>query len=271
MIALIAGRGQMPVHLARVLGEEGLVTAFEGAEVDPGLGQRVERFRIEALAEFLDSLKARGVDRIVMAGHVRRPALDAAAFDARSAALFAPVMAAMGQGDNALLSAIITLFEGQGFAVVAPHEVDPGLLLPEGVPTRAKPDDRDRADAARGMALLDQLSPADLGQSCVIAGGHPLAVEALPGTDFMLSALEGRGAPGLGLPTGGVFCKAPKIGQDRRVDLPVIGPRTVEGVSRAGLRGLVIEAGGVMVMDPDATLKAADAAGLFLWIRPAER
>ena len=65
----------------------------------------------------------------------------------------------------------------------------------------------------------------------------------------------------------GVLYKAPKPGQDRRIDLPAIGPGTVERAAAAGLAGIAVEAGGVMILGFAATVAAADAAGLFLWAR----
>ncbi|MYF89777.1 MAG: LpxI family protein, partial [Boseongicola sp. SB0676_bin_33] len=67
--------------------------------------------------------------------------------------------------------------------------------------------------------------------------------------------------------SGGIFAKAPKPGQDRRVDLPTIGPGTATCVADAGLGGIVIEAGGVMVLDREESVQVADDAGIFLWVR----
>ena len=120
-----------------------------------------------------------------------------------------------------------------------------------------------RADAKRGAEILAALSPLDVGQACVVLDGQALAVEGTYGTDWMLSSLadrpDGR--------TGGVLFKAPKPEQDRRVDLPAIGVGTVEAAVRAGLCGIVIETGGVMVLDADRVNAACDAAGFFLWVR----
>ena len=100
-----------------------------------------------------------------------------------------------------------------------------------------------------------------------------LAVEAQPGTDWMLDSLAQVPSPKVQPPGPegrGLFYKAPKPGQDRRVDLPAIGPETVTRCAAIGLRGLVIEEGGVMILDQTGTVAAADAAGLFLWVRKSE-
>jgi DUF1009 family protein len=61
-----------------------------------------------------------------------------------------------------------------------------------------------------------------------------------------------------------VLVKAPKSGQDLRFDLPTIGPRTVERAVEAGLAGIAIVAGRTIVVEPQAMIAAADAAGLFV-------
>jgi len=67
-----------------------------------------------------------------------------------------------------------------------------------------------------------------------------------------------------------VLVKGPKPGQDRRIDMPAIGPATVRGAAAAGLAGIVIEAGGVMVLDRATVIDLADRLGLFVWVRAPE-
>jgi DUF1009 family protein len=62
----------------------------------------------------------------------------------------------------------------------------------------------------------------------------------------------------------GILIKAPKPNQDRRFDLPSIGPHTVEAASRAGLAGIAVVAGGAIIAEPIRVAQAADHAGLFV-------
>ena len=148
------------------------------------------------------------------------------------------VLGALRAGDDGALRVIVSLFENAGLRVRAASDVLPALLLPEGVPTRARPSDLDGADAARGETIVAALGRADIGQGCVVAEGQALAIEALPGTDWMLQSLQMPGGERLAtLPAGGLLYKAPKPGQDRRIDLPTIGPETLRNAAAAGLRG----------------------------------
>jgi len=172
---------------------------------------------------------------------------------------------AMASGDDGALRAAIAIFEQAGFTVSGAHEIAPDLLLPAGCPTSAQPGDSDRTDAARGADIIAAMSVADIGQACVVKLHQALAVEGSFGTDWMLRSLTTRPDAG-----GGVLFKAPKPGQDRRVDLPAIGPDTIVAACAAGLSGVVIEAGGVMVLDQQQVLAECDRLGLFLWVRDAD-
>lgn len=274
-IAIIAGRGRLPGEIARTVEAGGgsvILAALEGVDLDGALAtaRHVLRFRLERLAGLFTDLRAAGVDRVVMAGGIERPGFNPAWLDLRTAAMVPRILSALRSGDDAALRVAADLFEREGFAVIGVHDLVPGLLPDAGTPTRRQPGAADRADAARAEAIVAALSPADVGQAAVVAQGVALAVEAAPGTDRMLAwvaAVAGAWRPD---PDGarGLLYKGPKIGQERRMDLPTIGPDTVRAVEAAGLGGIVIEAGGVLVVDRDAVVAACDAAGLFLWVRP---
>jgi DUF1009 family protein len=115
-------------------------------------------------------------------------------------------------------------------------------------------------DIARGVAVCRAIGIADVGQGCVVQAGVVLAVEAVEGTDAMLSRCGPLAWPG----PGGILVKLVKPEQDRRADLPTIGEETVRGALAAGLRGLAFEGGGTIIMDREAMIAAADAAGFFI-------
>ncbi|MCT8328737.1 LpxI family protein [Albidovulum sediminis] len=264
--ALIAGQGALPGLLLATLsarGEPCTVAALQGFEPDlPGVP--VAAFRLERLVPFMDRLHDEGVTRVCFAGAVRRPKIEPDLFDPRTAQLVPRILAAMRPGDDATLRTFLAIFEEHGFAVAAAHEIAPDLLPAEGVPTRAAPGAGARSEALLGEAAVAEMGRTDTGQTCVVAGGTIVASEGPEGTDAMLATL----APAPGARRGLLF-KAPKPAQDRRVDLPVIGPDTARMAGAAGLAGIVIEAGGVMVLDLPEVVRTLDAQGMFLWVRPA--
>jgi len=268
MLAIIAGRGQLPALLA-ASDPRALVCAMPGTGPEIG-GRMVDIvFRIERMIPFLDELKSRGVSEVCFAGAADRPQLDTSALDPATAALSPRLRQAMLAGDDETLRFVLTLFEQHGFAVRGAHEILPDLLPEAGILGRLRPDQQSQADAKRAETVMAALGRADLGQGCVVQQGQVLSVEALPGTDWMLARLADAPFPARPAASAGkgLLYKGPKPQQDFRIDLPAIGSDTVAAVHATGLGGIVIEAGGVMVLDLPGTIRACDAAGLFLWVR----
>lgn len=260
-LALIAGRGRLPAELAAALGVSPLVCAPAGLAPD---GLHVDLvFHLERLAPFLRDLAGRGIQRVALAGAVDRPRLDPALCDPETASLMPDLLAAMAGGDDATLRALIALIEGYGLSVAGLSELAPGLLAPLGALTRL-PTPAEQADAARGQAVVAELGAADVGQACIVAARLVLGVEALFGTDALLADVAARRTQ-REPQRGGVLIKRMKPGQDTRADLPAIGPATVAGAVAAGLTGICLQAGHVVILDREATLTAARAANLALW------
>jgi DUF1009 family protein len=264
--AIIAGQGRLPAALAEAMAEAPLVAALDGFAPE-GLAVDLT-FRVERLVPFLRALERDGIDQVIFAGAVTRPRLDPALLDEATAALLPRLMAAMAAGDDATLRVVIELFEEFGFTVVGVEAVAPALLPGAGV-LAGTVGSRDEADATRAAEIVVALGAVDVGQGAVVAQGLCLGVEALPGTDALLEAVAGL-KPGLRPDPSrgrGVFYKAAKPGQDRRIDLPTIGPDTLRAVAAAGLGGLAFEAGSVICLDLKAMQALAGELGLFLWAR----
>jgi hypothetical protein len=263
--ALIAGRGVLPAALAASMPEPPLVAALDGFAPD---GLTVDlRFRVERLVPFLRALERDGVTHVIFAGAVTRPRLDPGLVDEGTAALLPRLMAAMAAGDDATLREVIALFEEFGLTVAGVEAVAPALLPGPGV-LAGTVSPRDKADATRAAAIVAALGAVDVGQGAVVAQGLCLGVEALAGTDALLAQVAGIGAlrpdPARGR---GLLYKAAKPGQDRRIDLPALGPETLRGVAAAGLGGVAFQAGSVICLDLPAMQRLAGELGLFLWAR----
>ena len=268
-LALVAGSGRFPVLVSEALaraGREHRILAFRGfTALDL-------RRKADAVVDLLDVARSLACLRewrpaaVIPAGGVRRPAPSAllgalAAFRNRR-----EIADLVARGDDGLLRGVIALVEDQGHPVIGAHEVAPDLLSPSGVQGRHRPDEADQRSIAAGIALLESLSAHDVGQGVVLHARRVLAVEGPEGTDRMLRR-AGRLAMGWRVwrpPPGAVLVKAVKKGQDLRVDMPAIGPRTVTEAKRAGLRGIAVGAGSTLILEREKVLEVADRLGLFL-------
>ncbi|MEO0676489.1 MAG: UDP-2,3-diacylglucosamine diphosphatase LpxI [Pseudomonadota bacterium] len=291
-LALIAGAGTLPALIAARQPAPPLIVSLSGFLPD-GLTPDIT-FRIEHLGSTLAALREQGIRELCLVGQVRRPVVDPAQIDAATAPIVPRLVAALAQGDDGALRGLMEILEEAGFTLRGAHELAADLLPAPGCLAGAVTEAHER-DAARGAEIVAALGTADVGQACIVADGQALAIEALPGTDWMLKSLlvEAPESPDLtdplgmaadwlsgpaaprptatrdpSLPAGGILFKAPKPGQELRADMPTIGPGTVALAAQAGLDGIVLAAGGVLLIEPERCAALAKEAGIFLWVRP---
>ncbi|MBU6475283.1 MAG: UDP-2,3-diacylglucosamine diphosphatase LpxI [Alphaproteobacteria bacterium] len=262
-LGIIAGGGSLPQKLmdaCKRAQRDFFVLALQGQAEKKTFSGVPHRFvRLGATNEAISILKAENVDAVVLAGSVRRPGLLEMKPDWRTLQVFAQLgMAALG--DDALLRAVAGELEKEGFRLVGAHEIEPSLLTPEGVLTVKRPSPENETDMQYGIRAVKTLGALDIGQAAVVQQGIVLGLEAVEGTDSLLNRCRELNRKG----RGGVLVKGCKPQQDRRLDLPAVGLRTVRLAYEAGLEGIAIEAGASLVLDRDAVTAAADNLGLFL-------
>ncbi len=274
-LALVCGGGSLPLAVADLVTARGrsvVLFPLHGA-ANPLLAMRFPHhwLYLGQLGKFSRLAHAAGCRDVVFIGSLVRPAFWKMRFDLTALALLPRLAAAFRGGDDHLLSNVSRVVERQGFRLLGAHEVAPEILVPHGALGRAQPSERDRDDTALGFDYLRAAGSFDIGQAVVVADKRVLAVEAAEGTDQMLARVAQLRAIGrIGTAKGvGVLVKAPKPKQDRRFDLPSIGPHTVDGVVRAGLAGIAVAAGETVIAEPDRLVAAADGGGIFVIGAPA--
>jgi len=265
-LGIIAGGGSLPLHVAARAREQGrdvYLLGFHGL-AEPGIaGFPHGWMRWGQIGRMLRLLRRNGCTEIVIIGSVRRPRLTSLRIDGGLIRNLPLIYRLTRGGDDAVLSRIVRFYEHQGFRVRGAHEIAADLAAPSGVMTRAAPRAEDRADIDKALGVLRALGPHDVGQAAVAARGYVLAVEAAEGTDEMLRRCAGLRQWGL-KKRHGVLAKCPKPGQELRVDMPAIGPRTVELAAEVGLAGLAVAAGDVLLIEPQQLVEMADRHGLFV-------
>lgn len=262
-LGVVAGGGVLPRHLvaaARRQARDVVVVAVEGL-TDAATTDGVKHIWAApgAFGRMIGFLKRSGARDVVLAGRASRPDWSSVSLDWRALRML-PRLLSADRGDDAVLSAAVRELEDEGFRVVAADAIAPELTIAPGVLGKVRVDATVRADIARGVAVLSALGPYDVGQAAVVQRGIVLGIEGAEGTDALIArcgALQRRGP-------GAVLVKCAKSGQDRRVDLPAIGPATVDAMAAAGLAGAAVEAGAALILERERTIEAADRARVFL-------
>ena len=270
-IAIIAGSGAFPFEIAHSLKEIGQSPFLLCLRGFVGRDDSLHDFD-HAYADMLDPqkilalLRERDVKRVILAGGVSRPGpmalLSIYSFFRNRDELKRIVSG----GDDRILRGVIRLLEENNFSVIGINEAAPKLLANEGLLGSIKEHPSSNADIDMALSCLRMISPYDIGQGVVVAQGRVLAIEGPEGTDAMLDRVRvmQKNRRVILDENTAILVKASKQGQDHRVDLPAIGPRTIKNAKAAGLAGIAIAADEVIIINRNDTIKDADRAGLFI-------
>lgn len=132
-------------------------------------------------------------------------------------------------------------------------------LADEGVLTRRPPTPSESGDVEFGWKLLSQVSELDIGQALAVRQRDVICVEAVEGTDRMISRAGDL------CPRGGwTLLKTAAPDHDMRADVPTVGVRTIENAVAAGCTCIAIGAGRVILADRSKVVAAADDAGIAI-------
>jgi hypothetical protein len=269
-IAILAGAGQLPIqllsHLERT-GQDVRILAFRGfaeGELQRRAHATVDLLDLKTIMSTLEGWRPQAVSLV---GAVRRPGFSALLSAYSLLRNRHEVREVIARGDDQVLRGAVMLLEERGHRVVGAHELAPDLVAPRTLTGARQPGADDHGAIAFGLELLVSLSDFDIGQGAVVDRRHVLAIEGPEGTDRMIRRVRSLRQSWFGLrrrEEGGVLIKAAKRGQDLRVDMPTIGPRTVAEAAKAGLSGVAIGAGSTFVLEQEETLRTANRLGLFL-------
>ncbi len=264
---LIAGKGSLPDIIYKKLVSQGQkvnVSLLPGSD-NQGLDANHSRITPKNFYIMLQNNWERGARHIVLAGGVNRPEQTKISYQKDSGKKHL----SLAGGDDSILKRFLNVIEEIGFKIWGVHEILPNLVNHGGVLTNHNPSSTDKTDAIMGEKIVSTLGIADLGQAAIIRTNRCIAVETIS-TDWMLDSVRDL------LVTYsdervGILIKASKPSQDLRVDLPTIGPNTIQRVISVGLGGIIIESGKVVIIDKPKVIEMANNGGIFIWSKKINR
>lgn len=262
-IVVVAGGGRYPeIILNKLIIDQKTINVlaldeFSSIENYPEL--HITRVTLENFFQKLGQLRADGYRLITFAGSVKRPKTNQS--------LNPKGLLDIYGGDDVVIRKIVETVSKVGFEVVGGQDILPDLLVQSGVFTHKHPSENDKLDTERASKIVYALGVADIGQASVVACRLCVAVETLSGTNKMLEFA----AQTIQLVNPnpdefkGVLYKGPKPKQELRIDMPTIGPDTVHYAAKAGLSGIAVQAGGVLIIDQEETITLANKNNMFIW------
>jgi DUF1009 family protein len=270
-LAIVSGGGTLPfavAEAARARGRNVVLFPIKGV-ADPERAKSYQHhwIGVTQARTLMRLLRKEGCRDVVMIGSLNRPSAWQILLNFHDILSMLPTLiGALRRGDNHLLSVVAHFAEQNGFHIIGAHEVAPEILVKEGSLTTRQPSEAQRGSIDRGLALLNAIGSFDVGQGAVVLNKNIVAIEGIEGTDAMLARVRDlRRAGRIATTAGeGVLVKSPKPQQDRRFDLPAIGPKTVRGIAEAGLAGLAVVAGQTVIAEPEEMLREADRLKVFV-------
>jgi DUF1009 family protein len=284
-LGLIAGNGRFPFLLLDAARAHGLVVVVAAIkeETEPEIDVRakadtnvhVHWMSLGELSKLIETFKAEGVTRAVMAGQVKHKQIFSSIRpDWRLAKLLLNLRT---RSTDVLLGAVAKVLGDEGIELISSTQFLEPLLAKAGVLTKREPDEQEQKDIAYGRTVARAIAGYDLGQTVVIAGQACVAVEAMEGTDATIEragqlfrtldpedSARNNGNDATTLRRALTVVKVAKPDQDMRFDVPVVGVPTIRTMQSAGATCLALEAGRTLMFDPDAIITAADAAGIAI-------
>jgi UDP-2,3-diacylglucosamine hydrolase len=271
-LGLIAGNGSFPflvLDAARAQGFEVVVAAIKeetSAEIESRGAASVHWLSLGELSKLIDTFKSEGVTRAVMAGQVKHKQIFSAI---RPDWRLAKLLLSLGtRNTDSLLGAVAKVLADEGIVLESSTALLEPLLAKAGVLTKRAPSAAERKNIEYGRGVARRLAENDIGQTVVIAEAACVAVEAMEGTDAtieragqIMKSLESEGEAST-LSRALTVVKIAKPKQDLRFDVPVIGVKTIETMARAAASCLAVDAGRCLLLDGEAIIRAADAAGI---------
>jgi len=265
-LGLIAGNGRFPflvLDAARGAGHEVTVVAVKEEafpELDSAAARppaaRVHRLSLGQLGKCIEVFRSAGVTHAVMAGQVRHTKLFADIMP--DLTLLGVLMRLKAKNTDALISGIADVLRSNGIELLDSTVFLGPLLARDGVLTRRRPTAEECADFEFGYGMADAVAALDIGQTVAVKSRAVVAVEAMEGTDAVIERAGRLAGPGV------VIVKVAKPNQDMRFDVPVVGVPTIEAMRKAGATALSIDAGRTLMIDGNATVAAADEAGIAI-------
>ncbi len=260
-MGLIAGRGELPLILAKQIKKENfeLIIISLIKDAHKGLQAIADRFYMFELGQIqtiIDTLISEEVQQLVMIGKVDKEIIfDTARLDSKTRAILAKLR---DKDDNAIMKAIVEELGDAGIKVLDQTLYLSDLLATKGVLTKKQPDKRQWLDIEYGMMMAKEIARLNIGQMVVVKDRTVLAVEAQEGTDETILRAGGLGKEGL------VVAKTSKLGHDVRFDIPTVGSSTIKALIKAKAGVLAIESGKVIIADKDKMIKEADESEIVI-------
>ena len=262
-IGILAGGGKLPRLIGENLIKLGNSVIYfcikPYAQESNYNGCNINIIKLESLSKIVKLLKVNLIEKIIMAGYVKRPSLKEIKFDFHTLK-FIKNYALQPKGDDKLLFTIAHFFENEGFEFMDWKNTCKELFINQDYLTKIKPDKISLENLKKGLDIFKSIGMIDLSQSIIIQNNLVLGIEAAEGTDELIRRCYKYKKKG----DKGILIKLSKYNQDTRFDIPVIGLNTVKLIKKYDFKGIFLENKNCIILEKENVIDYCNINLLFI-------
>ena len=264
-IGIIAGSGKLPHLIDEYCINNDIYCCFAFIDTAPQyqINSSYITTTVGQVGKILNFFKENNITDIILAGGLRKPNFQKIKLDFKGGILLGKILKNKLLGDNSLLTTIISYLESYHYNIIAVDELLPDIHLNLGHNNSAKPSYDISNDIALGLNILNALESLDVGQATIVQNGRVIAIEAAEGTDNMM--LRSKEYIEESSKSPAILIKLKKISQDRRVDLPTIGIKTIDNAIKNNIKGIVLDYANTIIIEKNKLLEYAAENGIFIY------
>lgn len=258
-IGLIAGEGELPVEVFKSCKENNI-------HIEVLKASSCENFKLSKESSFdidfsdikgaVNFLKNKQISDLVFAGRVDNQSLfkNLSTYNIDYKNKHKPL------GDDSYYTTIINIVEDLGFKVISILDILKSSVTENKLLTDILPSDESKKDIEIGYTTIKAIGALDIGQALIIDKGYVIGIEAIEGTDGLITRCKSLKSPN----RSGVLVKVKKTCQDSRIDIPVIGKNTIIKAYESNLSGIALESNNTVIINKKEVINVANKLGIFI-------
>ncbi len=263
-LGIIAGGGDLPLEIIKTVKKDGIIpfviTLKSYADSNLYKNEKLAELSLGQVGMAIEYFEKNHVTHICFAGSVKRPNLFSVTPDFQGAILLSKILACKILGDDNLLKLVINFFENKGFKIISANELLGKEINKTGVISETSPTKDNLNDIKIGINALEKLDELDVGQAVIVSNGRILSIEGAEGTDQLIKRTKDYTQN-----QDAVLVKLPKKSQDKRIDMPTIGPVTIQELVKAGIKGIAISPE-VIILSQKETIAKANSKAIYIYV-----
>lgn len=264
MIAVIAGKGFLPIEVARKFNNDKkpffIISLFPEDNLDQmkdatnSLVEIIPQDCYKA-GTILSYLKERKATSAVLIGKVEKNLLlKKVKFDWLALKLLTKVIT---KSDSEILETIVSFMESEGIGVLKQSDILNELMISPGI-VCGNADSYISENVDFGINMAKEIAKCDIGQTIVIKDKMVIAVEAIEGTDSCIERGIKLGRDNV------IVCKVAKITQNKKFDLPTLGPYSISNIKQGQIAAIAWDSKHTLIVDKEKFISMAIELGITL-------